>query len=228
VAEQKIIEKPKAQSTDCASMDQLLALARNQLPPSDAGRIRAHLDAGCAACKEQLDHFQMLVAAMVGRELVDLPAWLTHQGRKLFAWHKTIPRQDQTKPIPGILVTDSFADERLLGFRMAGPTSRQMLYRAEQHDVDLYIEYVKSADAFDIMGQVMPLSADLRTVAGAEVKLLKKSQIASSTKINEFGEFIFNGIGRGVYDLRLELSAGEIDIIGIDIVLHSQSKRVGQ
>ncbi|MBI3949278.1 MAG: hypothetical protein HY314_02320 [Acidobacteria bacterium] len=117
--------------------------------------------------------------------------------------------------IPAVLLFDSGAEGRLLGFRGAGSTSRHLLYRAGHYDIDLSIDFVESARLIDIIGQPMPLGLDLETVANCDVELFKQSTLAFATKTNEFGEFIFDGIEEGVYDIKLKLKTEEINIVGL-------------
>ncbi|MBI3949918.1 MAG: hypothetical protein HY314_05635 [Acidobacteria bacterium] len=61
--ELRTTKKTDEQSTNCASTEELFALAHNQLAPGDAARIRVHLDTGCKACRRQFEQLQTLVAA---------------------------------------------------------------------------------------------------------------------------------------------------------------------
>jgi hypothetical protein len=213
--------KMKQHSTSCVPIEQLFALAHDQLSPVDAGRVGVHLDAGCDACGNQLNQLQKLVDSMTHRELVDLPAWLMRQAMNFFTWHRAKSGERQSEAIPAILVVDSFADGRLLGFRGAGPMSRQLLYRAGEYDIDLSLDYMEPTQLVDIMGQPMPLNADASAVAGAQVKLLEGTQLAFGTQTNEFGEFIIDGVRQGLYDLRLELKDGQINIVGLNAIFHT-------
>jgi hypothetical protein len=214
----KTMKESREHPTDCASLDQLLALAQQQLPPLPAGRIRAHLDAGCEICVRRFDQMKRLGPATTRRELLDVPGWLWRQAISLFTWHRAKCRETRIKRIPGILVVDSFADGQLLGFRGARSMSRQMLYRAGDYDVDLSIDYTEQTQRVDIIGQPMPRNADLNAVAEARVTLLRESKVAHGTQTNGFGEFIIGGIQEGVYDLQIEVQGGQIDLIGLNAI----------
>jgi len=200
----------------CLSIEQLYALAQNQLPAGEAERIRLHLHIGCKVCRKQLDQLEKILAATTSHELLKPPDWLMHRAMSLFTWNKTSAREDRLKRIPAILLVDTFAEGRLLGFRGARPMTRQMFYRAGEYDIDLSIDYIEPTRAVDIMGQAMSLSADWNAVTGANVKLLKESILTFDTKTNQYGEFILDGIHEGRYDLKLELKDKAIDIVGLD------------
>jgi len=232
----------------CATIEQLFGLTQNQLPPAEGEAVRAHLDAGCASCRQELSQLQATLATTKGRHLLKVPDWLIHQAMNLFAWQKTKPLEIRLERIPALLLVDSFAEGPLLGFRSVGSLSRQMVYRAGAYNVNLSINSAEQTHAVDIMGQPMPLSADVGMLAGAEVELVqhrmgewekgsvgeRESKSAPSplhpftpsptlslctTKSNEFGAFILTRIPEGVYDLRIKLTEAELDVIGLHAVM---------
>lgn len=200
---------------NCISIDQLLAFAQNHLPGDEAERVRVHLDAGCVICRKQVDQLQKILAATAKEPWLEAPQWLTQQAINLFARHHVTAGEPRIERLPAWLVSDSFADGRLLGFRGAGPQSRQMLYRAGQYDIDLSLDYVEPTRAIDLMGQTLPLGGDLQEVAGADVRLLNPFLVAS-TRTNEYGEFIIEGLADGRYDLQIQLNGQQIDIAGLN------------
>jgi hypothetical protein len=202
----------------CIPIDQLFAFTRNELSVDEAERVRIHLDAGCGVCRQQLDQLQKILAVTAKEQLLETPDWLTHQAMHLFAWHQAKPREIQIEYVPALLVGDSFAGGRLLGFRGTGLMSRQILYRAGNYDVDLSLDYIEPARTIDLMGQTMPLGGDLSAVAEADVQLLSQSLVAVDTRTNEFGEFIIEGVSQGLYDLRIKLNDQQIDIAGLNTV----------
>ena len=202
----------------CASVEQLFALAQNQLPEVEAGPIRVHLETGCEGCHRRLEQLQSMIVVAAGRDLVEPSERSVHQSMRGLLLRQATRHDQHIGRIPAVLLVDSFSEARLLGFRGPGTMSRQMLYRAGDFDIDLSIDYVEPTQVTDIMGQTMPLSTALSMVAGADVKLLKESIVAVTTKTNEFGEFIIDGIPEGLYDLKLELKDEEIDILRLSTV----------
>jgi hypothetical protein len=203
----------------CISVKQLFALAQNQPLGGETERIRAHLDAGCAACRSRLEQLQTLLAATAGRHLLKAPDWLIHQAMSLFAWHQARARESRPEPVPAFLLIDSFAQGPLLGFRSAGTMSRQMLYRAGNYNINLSLNYVERARAIDIMGQPVPLKPGGGLLVGADVELLKESSVACATKSNEFGSFILNRVPEGIYDVRIKSAHEELDIWGLQALV---------
>jgi hypothetical protein len=201
---------------NCVLIEQLFALAQNRLTTEEAEQIHLHLKDCGHACSDQFDKLQQLLNSTACCGLMQPPEWLMHRAMHLFAWHKMKPREESLERIPAILLVDSFAGGRLLGFRGTGVMPRQMLFRAEDYDIDLCIDYTEQNRVVDIMGQAMPLNTTSRAVADTNVKLLKDSIITGETRTNQYGEFIFNGIEEGFYDLKIELEKSVIDITGMD------------
>jgi hypothetical protein len=214
-----ITGKIKEHAMNCASTESLFALAQNQLAPVEADGLHTHLSE-CRVCKHQFDQLQKLVAATATRELVELPAWLSQQAMNLFDWHQAKSSSSAAERTPAILVVDSLAEGRLLGFRGAGPQSRQMLYRAGNYDIDLSLDFVEQTQSVDIMGQPMPVNADISTVVGAQVKLMDGAKVVVGTQTNEFGEFIIDGVREGLYQLEIEFEDKQIDIVGLNTIFH--------
>jgi hypothetical protein len=203
------------------SLDQLVAFAKKELPPADAERVRAHLDAGCRLCRRRLGQLQAILAVAANPTLIDPPGWLVRQARALCSQGPPEPPPGLFKRIRGLLIVDSFAEGRLLGFRRAGPMSRRLLYRAGGYDVDLLIDYLASSQSIDISGQAISFKGP-STTAGAEVKLLRDTGGTRATRTNEFGEFIFDEIQEGVYDLNITLADEEIHIAGLQAVVRPE------
>jgi len=211
----------------CPSVEQLLSFAQKELLGREAERIGAHLDAGCKRCHRRLSQLQKVLSVTAIRSLKEPPEWLIHQALVHFHQIQSQSRESLRKGILALLVIDSFAEERLLGFRGTGLMSRQMLYRAGDYDIDLSIDYDESSQSVAIIGQSMPLKKDLATVAGAHVELLRGSHVACATQMNEFGEFILEGVPEEVYDLRIALKDEEIKIAGLQAIVHLPGKRGG-
>jgi hypothetical protein len=201
------------------TIQQLFALAQNQLSAGEAEDVERHLRSECQACARQLHDLQEMLHATHTRGAFRPPDWLVDQARNLFQWHTSRPADGHPRRLPAFLVIDSLAEGALLGFRHVNSMNKQMLYRAGGYDIDLFITYGEPDCLIDLVGQVMPLNTDLSPVVGAEVKLLEGTTITSRTQTNEFGEFIFNGLSEGFYDLRLELKDEIIDIIQLSTAI---------
>ncbi len=203
---------------NCVSIEQMFALTQNALPADEAEHIYNHLDGRCSDCKSQWDNLHELLADLAGHNLTEAPDWLIRQAEKRLAESATTSCKSDLKPVPAILLADSFDGGLLCEIRGAGPVSRQILYRAGNYDIDLSIDYIEQPPTIELLGQIMPIGADIDAATKPQVQLLSGPTIVSSTQMNEFGEFMFLGITEGCYDLRIALGDEELGIIGIDAV----------
>ncbi len=217
----------------CPTVEELLAFAQRSAEGAvllDAGswsaeEIRAHLEAGCETCRRHLDDIRKILSAVAPPRLVDPPSWLLRQAQALYGHYREAQPSASQQATLALLVVDSFAEGRLLGLRGSWPMSRQFLYRAGSYDIDLSVDYIEVADAVDIIGQSMPLTNDLRSVAHATVELVKASALAHITQANVFGEFILDGVREGIYDLRIRLKDQEIYIPDLPAIVRSFPER---
>lgn len=197
----------------CIPIEMLLAQAQGTLPVEEAERITHHLLTACPSCRDQFDLIQKTVAACENRSLVSPPDWLVNQAMSLFRWRPVSEKANEREIIPATLLSDSTTNRRLLGFRGAGVAGRHLLYRAGNYDIDLFIDCIEPARAFDIIGQTMPTGLELDAVAHGDVELFKASSLALATKTNEFGEFLLERVEEGIYSLKLKFKTSEIDIV---------------
>lgn len=143
------------------------------------------------------------------RRLEDAPERVIQ--RAIAAWQ---PRR-QAAAAPGlverllaVLSFDSGAASPLaFGRRSAAGTTRQMLFSAKGHDIDLRISQAgeAQADLWLLSGQV--LGPDARGVVGLTDAL---DQVVGETLLDELGEFRLQAIAPGTYTVSLHLGASEI------------------
>lgn len=216
----QIIEpKTNVDVAGCVACEQLLSLVQDSLPAVEARPIEAHLGR-CEKCRELFDRLHQVAVTANRRELCVPPGWLTRSAQNLFAWHVSSLLVNDTEHIPALLLVDSWADERLLGFRGANAMSRQMLYRAGQYDIDISFDYHEGQQGVAIIGQSLPLVADGGRLAGVPVRLLQGTQVVFDTRMNEWGEFVMDDVPDGCYTLSFELGEHQIDIAALDVVRH--------
>lgn len=205
---------------NCPPIEQLLAVAQNALSVGETESIQAHLDAGCWPCRRQLSQLRQLCSITDEWMLREPPAWLQRQAMILFD-QQAPSRPRPLRRILGLLVVNHVGDEILLGFRHTRRTTRQMLYRAGEYDIDLCLNYGEPSRAVEITGQANPRSGQLETVAGAPVHLVRHAEVVAATQANEFGAFFIDDTPEGIYDLSIQLKDEEIYIAGLEVVAPS-------
>ncbi len=207
---------------NCPSIEQLFAFAQSELPLEVARDIGVHLEDGCLACGPCLEQLKTILSATADQGFREPPAWLVDQALEFFRRIGTESGDEPARSVTAFLVADSFTAGRLAGFRGSGPVSRQILYRTDGYDIVLSMAYIERAKSLDIMGQLMPMCSDSTTLQGARVELLGESGITFGTGVNEFGEFIMEGVREGTYEMRIRVIEREIRIPAFVAVVRRQ------
>jgi hypothetical protein len=143
------------------------------------------------------------------------PQWVD---AALALWARQGPRSDA---VPGLrrwlaaLRFDSWtAPLALSSLRLLSSTSRQLLFVAEGRDIDVRI--APQADDFEIRGQ------QLGPDAAGHVELVLLSEQGSAgmrrrADLDQHGEFGFEGLSQGTYQMILRLGGDEFLLPPIDI-----------
>lgn len=110
---------------------------------------------------------------------------------------KSVPAQPErsiTKMVASLLFDDW---EMAVNERFSGLDTRQLLYRIGDFEVDLRLELV--GDNCHLSGQIFPERQ------GTEVEIVSSTN-TSSEAISEFGEFTFDIVPQGEYDVRISIN----------------------
>lgn len=200
----------------CPPIEQLLALTQSKLSEGATASILVHLEGGCPQCRRRLSQLREVSSLLVNWVLREPPAWLHQRALALFD-HQRKSCQTGSPRTLGLLVADSFGQEILVGFRRLRRTSQQMLYRAGDYDIDLYLDYGEPTHDIQITGQVTPLSGRLETVAGAQVELSNPSGVVAATRANGFGAFLLDDVPERTYDLAITLKDEQLYIPDLEV-----------
>jgi hypothetical protein len=114
-----------------------------------------------------------------------------------------------------VLSFDSWATAPVLaGMRALRSEVRQLLYTAQDIDIDLRI--APKADHFTLSGQLLGSDAD----AGIELAVLAgpdEKEPLRVTRLDELGEFVLDGVPGGTYMLTVRVGADEVVLAPIEI-----------
>jgi hypothetical protein len=167
--------------------------------------VRSATELSDAEIERQLRH---------SRRLEDAPEHVIQ--RALAVWH---PRR-QAASAPGLvervralLTFDSGAASPLaFGMRSTGGTTRQLLFSAGGHDVDLRVSPAGSGhgDHWLLSGQVLGPEA-----SGAVALTDALGQAVAEAQLDELGEFLLPAIAPGQYNVTLNLGVQQIELPSI-------------
>jgi phosphoribosylformylglycinamidine (FGAM) synthase-like enzyme len=169
----------------------------------------AHV-AGCSACGATLDRLQRLVVMMRSDTAMDAPRDVLLSTLNMFAANRESRKRETVLPrIIAVLTFDSRHAGAAVGLRSVYTASRQMLYSAQDTDVDLRIA-VQNEECI-VAGQVIR-----RDCIGGRVKVAGTAASAE-TDLNELCEFTLPAVPLGTYALVVRLHDLEIEIPELEL-----------
>lgn len=204
---------------NCPPLSGLLDYSQKVLAQSERAGIESHLVTGCRRCAENLRWLREVAWLTAQDQSFDFPEE-TIKG--LVVWFKGqaahMPRT--LRKLVARLVFDSLLPQQLAPVRTetAHPlvtqqaAGRQMLFQAEGYDVDLRFEALEDLELEDLIGQVLPQRAEQPNIVGATVELCPLADEPQRAQTNQQGLFRFSQIPSGIYDVKIQVSEGEINL----------------
>jgi len=166
----------------------------------EQSKMNAHLTA-CSQCSEALDRLTHVIELMRTDDSESAPRDALAYARAIF---QRTPASSILRRIVAALSFDSATAAPEFGMRSAQSTSHQLLFTAEEVDIDVRV--LAQADNWVVSGQILGSScAEGRVeLTGAEKQV--------SAPLNDLCEFNLSPVGAGVYQLSLRLPDREIEI----------------
>src|SRR5688500_3671881 len=201
---------------DCPSNEALAAYAAHDLGPGEREAVGAHVSAGCPACGAELAAIAEL-RRLAAADLLEVPApWVVARAARIPADR----REGRLSALAGRLADrlfDSVRDPLPRGARSAAAGARQMLCRAIDYDIDVRISALRGAGA-RVTGQVMPGGGrPAESVSGVEVALVGPGGVAQCVRSSELGEFAFEPVEAGTYEIVVEAEEEPIRVGRVDV-----------
>src|SRR5215813_1734668 len=203
----------------CPPLHHLYDYSRRLLPETEADIVKKHLLGGCGNCSENLDWIDETLTLAAQSRPVDLSEETI---RSIVAWFKSQPAHASrtVRKLTANMVFDSSMPNRLAFVREKTPAGqphagRQMLFQTESYDIDLRFEGVEDQPAEDLIGQILPNSEGQSVTAGVTVQLWREEQEQMRAQTDDQGLFSFRRIPSGVYDLKIQVAEGEINLVQV-------------
>lgn len=181
------------------SLESLTDVAEDRATPEARDQAMAHV-ATCSACHDKLSRLKSLIFMMKNDPSQDAPRDVLMSAINIFS-----PRmQPRVRRIIATLIFDSRAAVPGFGMRSLHSASRQLLYSAQEADVDLRIT-IQNEECI-IAGQVIrdPCAGGIVEISGPTG--------SAQASLNELCEFALPALPLGTYSLRLTMSDVEIEI----------------
>jgi hypothetical protein len=203
----------------CPPLHHLFDYSRNLLAEAEAEMVKKHLLGGCGNCSNNL----LWIGESLKLASEHRPVALSEETiRSIVAWFKSQPAHpSQTvRKLIASLIFDSLMPGQLAFVREGAPAAqipagRQMLFQTEGYDIDLRFELVEDNATEDLIGQIVPRSEAQSMTAGVTVRLLQEEKEQMRAQTDNQGLFSFSRIPSGIYDLKIQVAEGEINIVRV-------------
>ena len=185
------------------SLETLADIADKRLTGAALEAAMAHVS-GCLSCSETLRRFQQLIHMMKSDNAKDAPHDVLRSALEIF-----LLKQPEVRRIVAILTFDSRNASPAFGIRSLHTASRQMLYSAEETDVDLRIT-VQNEECI-LAGQV------IRQHCAGGVVHISGAAGSAEASLNDLCEFTLAAIPLGNYLLRIRMQDLDIEIPELEL-----------
>lgn len=185
----------------------LADLAEKRAAADERTASMAHLS-NCSVCAQQVERVEQVLGLMKTDTATDAP-------RDILAYAVNIFRNSQEpsllKRIVAALRFDSSSNlAPAFGVRSGQSTSRQLLYSAEENDIDLRI--MPEQENWIVTGQVLG-----EDCVGGRIELEGRSGELTAADLNDLCEFILPPVPAGSYRVRLRLGNVEVEIPQLEL-----------
>jgi hypothetical protein len=198
--------------------------AHQQAAPSVRASLERHLEKGCSRCTQTVRLWRAVLDVADQEAACRPPDAALRQVKGDFALRRP-KRLVERVAEQAALVFDSFRQPQPMGVRGAGPTPRQLLYKAGRYMIRLRLEPAADAERLSIVGQLVDEHPSPAAVQDIAVLALKGGKTLDRTLTNHLGEFVLEP--DAAEDLRLCVGVAEIGTFTVEPRLATTAKTNG-
>ena len=186
--------------------------AHQQAAPSVRASLERHLEKGCSRCTQTVRLWRAVLDVADQEAAYRPPDEALRQLKGDFALRRPKGLLERVAE-QAALVFDSFRQPQPMGVRGAGPSPRQLLYKAGRYAIRLRLE---SADAerVSIVGQLVDEHQSRAAVQDIAVLALQGRKTLDRTLTNHLGEFVLEP--DAAENLRLCVGVAEIGTFTVE------------
>lgn len=185
------------------SLETLADMAEDRVAGAALNVAMTHVST-CSACDDTLRRLRQLIGTMKSDRAPDVPRDVLLAAINIFS-----PQQSPLRRVVAILTFDSRSAGAAFGMRSFHTSSRQMLYSAQETDVDLRVTVQN--DECIVSGQV------IRDDCAGGVVELSGASGSSEASLNELCEFTLPAVPVGNYSLTVRMLDVEIEIPELEL-----------
>jgi len=193
----------------------LLSYIGNQLPKAERAKIEEHLFSHpCQRCGKNLARLRTVLEAVTEDRSVAPPPAVLRKALDIYR-KRPVPSRQPLLQVLAILQFDSRLQLSPLLSRGAVKT-RQMLFSAQQVDIDLQI--TPQDGNHSLVGQIL-VSEQANQPSPAFVSLKNETgEVLKGTETDSLGQFTFRQIPPGIYDLVFDLDSQEVAVTSLELI----------
>lgn len=158
----------------------------------------------CSDCAEQVDRIRQVLELMRGDASTDAPRDVLAYALNLFSKHENSKPSILRRIVAALTFDSSSNVAPAFGVRSGPATSRQLLYSAQENDIDVRI--TPEGESWILAGQVLG-----ENCVGGRVEIEGQSGLATAD-LNDLCEFTLPPVPAGCYAIRLRLGTAEVEI----------------
>lgn len=184
-------------------------LIEDRVAPKVRTESMAHISS-CSHCAAKLQRLDEVVRLMETDRAADAPRDVVSHAMNIFSGQAKSPSQSLKRRILAALSFDSGMNQApAFGVRSGQTSSRQLIYSAEENDIDLRITV--HDDMWVVAGQVMR-----EDCSGGRVEMEGLSGSAAGA-LNELCEFTLPAVPPGNYSLRVHMTDVEVEVPQLEL-----------
>jgi hypothetical protein len=193
------------------AFETLADLAEGRASAADREAATLHLSS-CDVCSDQISQLKAVMNLMHSDKSEEVPRDVVQYAINLFHEKQPEPEKSFLRRLVATLTFDSLTAAPEFGVRSARAHSRQLLFSAAEHDIELRM--ILQEDEWIVAGQVLRPEC-----VGGQVEMAGPSG-STVAPLNELCEFTLSAMPPGNYLLRVKMADIEIEVP--ELVLKAQ------
>jgi len=187
--------------------------AHQQAAPSVRVSLERHLEKGCSRCTQTVRLWRAVLDVADQEAASRPPDEALRQLKGDFALRRPKGLLERVAE-QAALVFDSFRQPQPMGVRGAGPSPRQLLYKAGRYAIRLRLESGPDTERLSIVGQLVDEHHSPAAVQDIAVLALQGRKTLDRTLTNQLGEFVLEP--DAAENLRLCVGVAEIGTFTVE------------
>jgi hypothetical protein len=189
------------------NFETLLDYVEGLLSSETTAEVETHLNQPCPRCRALVGRITEVTNLMLNDQTQAPPRAVLQRMLATLHRHAAVNRPR----VPATLVFNSWQHAPLAAVRGPGQ-AQQLLYSAEGLDIDLHL--TAGQNDTTVRGQILGAARDAAQPTPVVV-LYTGGDFVATTTTDRLGQFVFQSLPSGTYDLHIELDDANITIEGI-------------